>query len=566
MTTILQAARALRSRERSSVELLEETTARADAHDRALGVYISRFDDSARAAAAQADDELAAGVDRGPLHGIPLGVKDIVATADGETTAQSRAFDPAWSDDGDAPAVARLRAAGAVVTGTLSTMELAIGVPDADCGFPLPRNPWNTRAWAGGSSSGAAAGVAAGLFLGALGSDTGGSIRVPAAFCGVSGLKPTYGRVPADGVVPLAWTLDHLGPLARSAWDCGALLEALTGAATAASASTRWVGGAADGRGAVGGDGFLAEAGRSLCGVRIGIERAHHLGRDGEDRALAPTFEQAVRVLRDLGATVVEVEIPRYDEVFAAYWVTMTSEALAAHGERLRARWDDHLRSTRTTIAAGALVSGADYVQAQRMRRAAQRDVAAVLRDVDLVAMPTANQGAPDVAELRDGPPMAVFRRTFTPYWDVVGNPVLALPIGFASNGLPLSMQLAARPWEEALLVRAGDAFQRATEWHLAEPGLGEGPVGHAVNSHVVDKPSALVDALLAAARLAPDAADRAAIAARYATVRPAVDALHASAAAGREPHGLRFDADPLAPPGASFIEPPSNPRGDRDS
>jgi aspartyl-tRNA(Asn)/glutamyl-tRNA(Gln) amidotransferase subunit A len=227
--TITEAAAGLRDGTLSSVELVQEGIAAADALDGELGVYITRFDGQALHAAARADAELAAGVDLGPLHGIPLGIKDILAATEGPTTAQSVVLDPAWGQGKDAITVARLKQAGAIVPGKLSTMEYASGLPDPEKPFPLPRNPWNKDTWAGGSSSGTGAGVASGMFMAGLGTDTGGSIRIPAIFCGISGLMPTYGRVPNAGCVPLGYSLDHIGPLARSVRDCWTILQALAG-------------------------------------------------------------------------------------------------------------------------------------------------------------------------------------------------------------------------------------------------------------------------------------------------------------------------------------------------
>jgi aspartyl-tRNA(Asn)/glutamyl-tRNA(Gln) amidotransferase subunit A len=204
--SITEAAAKLRDGSLTSVELTSAVLARADAYDGEVGSYLARFDEQALAAAATADSDLAKGVDRGPLQGIPLGVKDIIAAADGPTTANSLVLDPAWGAGKDAPVVSRLKSAGAVITGKLTTMEFAIGSPDPTKPFPLPRNPWDTKTWPGGSSSGTGSGVAAGFILGGLGTDTGGSIRIPAAFCGVSGLMPTFGRVPKSGCTPLGYS------------------------------------------------------------------------------------------------------------------------------------------------------------------------------------------------------------------------------------------------------------------------------------------------------------------------------------------------------------------------
>ncbi|MDH3681112.1 MAG: amidase, partial [Acidimicrobiia bacterium] len=227
--TIASAGDALRDGELTSVELVTRLQGAADDLDETLGTWLARFDEAALAAAAEADAELAAGRDRGPLHGIPLGIKDILATDEGPTTAQSLVLDPTWGDQGDGPVITRLREAGAVLMGKTTTMEFAVGRPDFSKPFPVPRCPWNTDRWAGGSSSGTANGIASGQILGGLGTDTGGSVRLPAAYNGISGHKPTFGLVPKSGCVPLGLSYDHIGPMARSAWDCAAMLNAMAG-------------------------------------------------------------------------------------------------------------------------------------------------------------------------------------------------------------------------------------------------------------------------------------------------------------------------------------------------
>lgn len=371
-------------------------------------------------------------------------------------------LDPAWGAGKDAIVVERLKAAGAIVTGKLTTMEYASGLPDPEKPFPLPRNPWNTKTWPGGSSSGTGAGVAAGLFLAGLGTDTGGSIRIPAIFCGVSGLMPTFGRVPNAGCVPLGYSLDHIGPLARSARDCWSILEVLAGP---------------DPRDPYAVDRPLPEAPSfdgSLAGLKIGIERAHHIGVDGEDPAVPTAFEAAVETLQSLGATVVEVTLPLYPEVMTAAMVTCMAEVLAYHYPDVRDRLGDYARSNRSMYPMGAVFSGADYVQAQRIRRVAQRQLAAVFAGVDLIAMPAASRVAPDYDALLTGGVMEVLAGVHTMYWDAVGNPALVVPMGFNADGLPLSLQLAAAPFAEDLLVQAGDAYQRATDWHLRVPPLAQ--------------------------------------------------------------------------------------------
>ncbi|MFC5831823.1 amidase [Nonomuraea insulae] len=464
--TLTDAAAALRSGEVTSVALTEQAIAQADRLDGELGTYLARFDDSALASARRADEELAAGVDKGPLHGIPFGVKDIIAAAEGPTTAQSLVLDPAWAAGKDAPVVARLRAAGAVITGKVTTMEFACGMVDPSKPFPTPRNPWDTRTWPGGSSSGTGNGVAAGMFLAGLGTDTAGSIRIPAAFCGVSGLMPTFGRVPKSGVAPLGYSLDHVGPLARSARDCAAVLEVIAGFHPS---DPDCVDLPLD----------LPVFGGSLDGLRIGVVREHHFPQ-AADPAAAPAFESALATLTGLGATAVEIELPYWGEMLTANLVTACAEALAYHRVDAATRWGDYFAATRAMLARGALISAADYVQAQRVRRVAQDAVARLFDDVDVIVSPAASMGAPTYESLTDAEGRldveGMFAQVFTQYWDCVGNPVLVTPMGFTEGGLPLSLQFAGRPFEEAVILRAGDAYQQATDWHLRVPELAAVP------------------------------------------------------------------------------------------
>lgn len=452
--TVVGAGARLRRGELTSVELVEACIAQADRLDVEVGSYVERFDDAAREAAAQADRDYAAGIDRGPLQGIPVVVKDILSQSDGRTTAQSDVLDPAWGAGKSSPVVRRLKEAGAVITGKATTMEFAIGMPDASKPFPIPRNPWDLATWPGGSSSGTANGIAAGMFLAGIGTDTGGSIRVPAAFCGVSGLVPTFGRVPKSGCVPLAYSLDRVGPLARSAADCGALLSVIAGHDPSdPDCVDRPI------------PEMLGALNGNLAGIRIGVERIHHPMASG-DPAVGGCFESALEVIADAGATLVDVAISHYREVVTAGRVSTACEAMAYHRNDLVERWDDYLFDTKQHVASGALYSGADYVQAQRVRRVGQAELAALFREVELIVMPTATVGAPRYDRLAAG--LGDIRGAIhTAFWNAVGNPVLAVPMGFTAAGLPLSLQLAARPFNESLLVRAGDAFQRRTDWHL---------------------------------------------------------------------------------------------------
>lgn len=460
--TISGALAALRSGDVTATGLLDEAIAAADKHDEPLGIYLTRFDESARAAAAAADDIYGAGDPAGPLLGIPLGIKDIITTVEGPTTAQSLVHDPNWGDQLDAPVVSRLRSAGGIITGKSTTMEFAIGLPDPSKPFPIPRNPWNRDHWTGGSSSGTGNGVAAGAFLGGLGTDTGGSIRIPAAFCGISGLKATFGRVPKSGCVPLGYSLDNIGPMARSARDCAIMLTVLAGYDVSdPCAADEPVPNYEE---ALTGD---------LTGLRIGVDPLAEYRRADQDPMLAELLDEALAVLAERGATVVPVTLPYYRELTAATGITSRSEAFAYHAPDLRTRWPEYFAATRQGVGAAPAYSGADYVQAQRVRRVGQREVGSLFESVDLVVTPTASVAAFAVDGLGDQG-MERFRAMHTSYWNAVGNPALSVPMGFGAAQLPLGLQLIGRPFEEETVLRAGDAYQQMTNWHLAQPALVE--------------------------------------------------------------------------------------------
>jgi Asp-tRNA(Asn)/Glu-tRNA(Gln) amidotransferase A subunit family amidase len=440
--TIEEAAAALRDGTLTSVELTRSVLEQADRHDGWLGVYLARFDETALQRAAQADEEFAAGTDLGPLHGIPVGVKDILAAWEGPTTAQSLVLDPAWGAGRDAAVVSRLRDAGAVIVGKTTTMEFAMGLPEAEKGFPVPVGPWRAEHWCGGSSSGSGSGVAAGFFLAAIGTDTAGSIRIPSAFCGVTGLMPTAGTVPAEGCVPLAHTLDRIGPLAGSAWDCGAVQEAIGGG------SLR--------------DGIDG----GIDGLRIGVVREQLL--DGAEPDVVDVYEAAVATLAELGADLTEVSLPLYSELGAATMTTLWSESFAYHRDDLASRWTDYTTTARLMMTAGAFVTGAEYAQAQKVRAVGRRRLGELLEGVDVIVTPTVSMTPPLMRTAFDP---GHWLRLHTMYWNSVPHPLLALPIGFV-DGLPLGMQLAAAPHADATLLRAGRAFQRHTDWHRRTPDL----------------------------------------------------------------------------------------------
>lgn len=463
--TITDAAAALRAGETTSTELVRAAIDVADRCDSEVGSFIVRYQESSLAAAQAADEKLAAGDPVGPLHGIPLGIKDIISTAEGTSTAQSLVLDPQWGiDQGDAVVVSRLRAAGGIVMGKLTTMEFACGLPDFERPFPIPRNPWSLDHWAGGSSSGSGSSVSTGMVMGALGTDTAGSIRIPAAYCGVTGVMPTFGRVPKSGCVPLGYSLDHIGPLTRSARDGALMLSVLAGHDPSDACAVDLP--VPD---------YFAGLTGDLTGLRVGVQRLEQYGGSTEDPLLPAAFADAVAALAGLGAHVVEVELPFYQEMMAADMVVMASEAAAYHMPDLQTRWLDYAPGTRGLMSMAFAISAADYVQAQRARRVAQKAIAEKFADVDLIVTPTTSGGAIAFDELASLLAQGGFNSIYTQYWDCTGNPATSLPMGMSSTGLPLALQIAARPFDEVTMLRAADAFQRVTDWHLRVPAISTG-------------------------------------------------------------------------------------------
>ncbi|MBB4892325.1 aspartyl-tRNA(Asn)/glutamyl-tRNA(Gln) amidotransferase subunit A [Streptomyces olivoverticillatus] len=438
-----------------------EAQRRAARLDPGLGVFLRRFDAEAAEAAAHLDEGPAEGL----LHGVTLGIKDVIATREAPATCQSRVHDAQWWAGRDATAVARLRAAGAVPLGKTTLAEHALGRPDPALPFPVPRNPWDTDRFTGGSSSGSASGVAAGLFDVGLGTDTNGSIRIPAALCGVTGIKPTHGLVPADGARPLARTLDVVGPLARTVREAAAALAVMADAPAGAPA---WR--------------------DDLRGVRIGVPRRAltESGQLTDDCGAA--FETALTELRALGAETVDFDLPELYPLFAAQFVTLLAEAYELHGAGLRERWGDYGRPFRRTAVLGGLVGAPVYVHAQRVRAWGAENLRARMRGIDAIATPTWPTTAP-----RYDDAAALQHVSWLPgLWSAVGFPAIALPMGFGGDGLPLSLQLAGAPGTDFALAAVADAYQRSDDRHLRrppEPDHGATPAAVAVPQGAPGKP-----------------------------------------------------------------------------
>jgi aspartyl-tRNA(Asn)/glutamyl-tRNA(Gln) amidotransferase subunit A len=441
--------RRFRARTLSPVELTTALLQRIERVDPALHAFVTVTADRALGEAKAAEVAIAGGDPR-PLLGIPVGYKDIYATRGIRTTAGSALLED-WVPDADATCVTRLQAAGCVMLGKLITHEFAWGIQEPGHRFPPARNPWNRDRIPGGSSSGSGAALAAGLCVGALGSDTGGSIRGPASFSGIVGLKPTYGRCSRAGVLTLSWTLDHTGPMARTVEDCAFQLQALAGHDPLDPASSR----------APVSD-YLAPLGQSVRGLRIGVP-SRDFFLEGADPEVAAAFEASLATLRRLGAEVEDVSL-RHIWDAPSFMVIMASEAFAYHERDLRERPHLYGDILRARLLHGGLYTAAEYVQAMRLRERLRQEMQAALRKVDLLATPTTPKPAPTFAMAYDR--SVGFPRANMPPFNLSGLPALALPCGFTRDGLPISLQLVGRPFDEATVLRAGHAYEQATEWH----------------------------------------------------------------------------------------------------
>jgi aspartyl-tRNA(Asn)/glutamyl-tRNA(Gln) amidotransferase subunit A len=457
--TIDEARDLLRRRRLSPVELTHAFLNRIEAVDHKTHAFVTVTAEAALEQARVAEAEIAHGKYRGPLHGIPIALKDLYNTRGVRTTAHSRVLADNVPLE-DATAVARLRRAGAVILGKLAMHEFALGgQPDPRALFPPARNPWDLSRIPGGSSSGSGVAVAAGLCMGALGSDTGGSIRRPASHCGIVGLKPTYGRVSRYGVYPLAWSLDHCGPMTRTVEDTALMLQAIAGAdpqdPTASAAPV---------------PDYRAALRAGIQGLRIGVPRHYYFTNEPDvDPQVLAAVDQALDTLRGLGCEVRDVEVPSLADASPAGSIIMTSEAYAYHEKDLRERPDDY-GPTRRQFLIGGLLTAADYIQAQRVRGILREEFAAVLRDVDVLVTPSFPMTAPPFEGVDPAASSRGFRY-LTPF-NLTGLPALSVPCGFTAAGLPIGMQVVARPFAEETVLRLGYAYQQATPWTSRHPDL----------------------------------------------------------------------------------------------
>ena len=447
MLSIAELGRRIRDRSIAPRALTEQMLARISVEDSRLHSFVTVTTDKAMRQAEQLERELTEGRWRGPLHGVPIALKDLFFTRDAPTECGTKVL-RGWIPDFDATVVTRLEESGAILLGKLAMGEGAF-VPHPE--LPAALNPWHSDYWPGMSSSGSGVACAAGLCFGTLGTDTGGSIRYPSSACGLSGMKPTYGRVSRHGVFPLAETLDHAGPMARSVQDAAILFRTIAGGDPLDPTSLD-----------VPVQDDLSNLDASDASVRVGIDRA--LIQNVADSQVVAVIDEALAALRDLGVQVMEVSMPDPRTALDAFGIILAAEAADAHRSLFAEHADDYGPVLRGTVQRGLAVSGPDYVQAMRIRREFKQRYLALFSRIDALLVPVAPDPTPTLdvfnTRLRD-PQMAQRSAFFAAPFNLTGLPSLTLPAGFTANGLPLGIQLAGPPLSETRLFRLGHRFQR---------------------------------------------------------------------------------------------------------
>jgi aspartyl-tRNA(Asn)/glutamyl-tRNA(Gln) amidotransferase subunit A len=456
--TIAEAGKLIAAKKLSPVELTRMSLDRIKKLDPTLHSFLLVTEDRAMADAKAAEARMMSAALKGPLDGIPIGHKDIYNTAGIRTTAHSKLLEHNIPAE-DSVVVEKWADAGTVMMGKLATHEFAIGGPSFDLPWPPARNPWNPEHFTAGSSSGTGAAVAAGLVLGGTGSDTGGSIRGPAALCGIAGIKPTYGLSSRRGVLPLSQTLDHTGPLAWTVQDCALLLQAMAGHDPLDPASAnRPVAN------------FTADLDKGAKGLRIGVIRHFHEIDNPVSPATKKGIDDAIDIFRSQGAEIRDVTLSPMMDYNAPGWLILTAEAYAVHEPWLKERFNDYGELMRDRLVFGALLRAADYVQAVRRRRVLCLEMRDAMADLDILITASAPAEAPKIDAV---PKWAMLEKpNFTMPFNLTGLPALSLCTGYGVGGLPVSMQIVGKPFAEATVFRAGQAYEAATAWRSKRPAM----------------------------------------------------------------------------------------------
>lgn len=452
--TVGELAERVRRREVSPVEIVDAALTRADELDGRLGIFITRLDERARAEARVAEGEIASGAYRGPLHGMPITLKDLYDLAGVPTTSGSTIM-AGYVPAEDATCVARLRAAGAIVLGKVNLHEFAFGPTGINPHYGTTRNPWDLERVPGGSSGGSGVAVAVGVGVASLGTDTGGSIRIPAALCGTVGLKPTYGRVSRAGVFPLSWSHDHVGPLTRSVKDAAYVLGVMTGADPRdRSASARPV------------PDYAAGLDGPVRGVRAAVLRDQV---EASEPGVREAFDAAVGALQSLGVELVEADtsITRYAN--AANAAILYAEAATIHRDWLRDRAEAYGHDVRWRLELGALLPAVVYAKGQQARAALLEAFGRIWEQVDLLLTPTVPIAAPLIDRQLENRVRGALT-SHTRLFNVVGGPSCSVPCGFTPAGLPVGLLISGRHFDEQTVLRVAHAYEQATDWRLRRP------------------------------------------------------------------------------------------------
>ncbi len=454
--TLWETANLLRQKQISARELVEAYLQRIETYNPGLNAFLTITADRALHLARQADQEIAAGKQRGHLHGMPLALKDLFDTAGVRTTAGAKFYRERVPAE-NAFVVQKLENAGVVLLGKLNMHEIALGVTNVNPHYGACRNPWNTRLVTGGSSGGSGAALAAGLCLGSLGSDTGGSIRIPASLCGVVGFKPTRGRLSLRGVLPLSWNVDHVGPMARSVRDIVLLMQAIDGYDSQDPYSLPHEA-----------EDWLANLEAGVRGWRVAVADDEFYTSATHPEVLAGVNAAAV-VFEQLGALVTRVPFPGARQAAAANLLVVTSDAAAYHQERLQTSPEDFGEDVLRRLQAGAAYTSSEYIRARHAQATLRRQFELFFESYDALLTPATPVPAPPI-EGPDAVEQARLLTRFTAPFNLTGLPSISMPCGFTSGNLPFGLQITAAPWADRKVLQAAQAYEQATAWHTRHP------------------------------------------------------------------------------------------------
>lgn len=461
--SIKEASELISTHEVKPSELVEAHIERINTTDDKLNSFVTVLAESALSSSLIAEKEIMSGNYRSPLHGIPIGLKDLYDTA-GITTAVGSKIYRNRVPRKDAIVVSRLKEAGAIVVGKLQMHEFALGATSINPHDGPARNPWDTDRITGGSSGGSASSVAAGQCMASLGTDTGGSIRIPSALCGIVGLKPTFGRVSRNGVFPLSWTMDTVGPMTRTVEDSALMLNAM------ASFDPEDPGSASHKT-----EDFTKKLGLGIKGLTIGVPQEYFYETTSTE--VREALSEAKKVFQSLGAQVIPISIPVLEHSLAISGTIMLTEAASVHESNLKDKASDIGDDVRLRLTQGALYSAVDYLKAQRGRHEFNSQMNKAMETVDILLAPTVGIGAPKIDDKTivlhgvEYPALALMPRLTRPH-NICGLPTISIPCGFTSSGLPIGMQLAGRAFEDSVVIQTADAYEKVTDWGKESPNI----------------------------------------------------------------------------------------------